>query len=329
MSVEHKRTTTNLELTVDWAPAYELLVSFLVYVNRAKHTLVEVGQTWVDDVRFRLPSDYTQRIAHQAHTLKTRHDEQDLLALLVKVCPAKGRDAQTWLDWLAELAPGAAYEALTPLVPQSGPFLPRDFAAWRDRLVGLLRTWHTYYFSEVDPAILDGLRCDAERVSARVGSLPPQQLVEQVTNGMWVEPGPGTWQVVLVPQYHMRPYNHDCSLNDGILLLYPADVVPTPEDAPPTALLRLTRGLSDESRLRILRYVALGPRSLTEVARFAGLSQPTVHHHLAQLRTAGLLRVHCSLAGPVRYYSLRSHALDQLARQLGTYLEPANTQPED
>ena len=103
------------------------------------------------------------------------------------------------------------------------------------------------------------------------------------------------------------------------MLLYPADVLASPPDEPPVGLLRLTRGLSDESRLRILRFVSGGPRSLTEVARFAGLSQPTVHHHLTQLRTAGLVRVHCTLAGPVRY-SLRAHSLDQLSRQLGTYL---------
>jgi DNA-binding transcriptional ArsR family regulator len=86
--------------------------------------------------------------------------------------------------------------------------------------------------------------------------------------------------------------------------------------------MRLTRGLGDESRLRILRFLATSPRSLTEVARFADLSQPTVHHHLTQLRSAGLVRVHCSLSTPVRY-TLRPHALERLVQQLGTYLEPA------
>ena len=142
------------------------------------------------------------------------------------------------------------------------------------------------YFSEVDPAVLDGLQRESDSLRGRLAAMPARELVEQITNGMWVEPAPGMVHVELVPQYHLRPYNHDCNLSNGVILLYPADVLPPPADAPPPALLRLTRGLSDDSRLRILRFLSLGTRSLTEVARFAGLSQPTVHHHLAQLRSA-------------------------------------------
>ena len=75
-------------------------------------------------------------------------------------------------------------------------------------------------------------------------------------------------------------------------------------------------------QLRMLRFVADGPCTLTEMARFVGLSQPTVHHHLVQLRAAGLVRVHFVVSGPSRY-SLRPHALDQLNVQLGHYLQAA------
>ena len=126
--------------------------------------------------------------------------------------------------------------------------------------------------------------------------------------------------MVLVPQFHQRPYNHDETIVGGILLLYPADTVVNPPDGPPLGLLRLTRGLGDESRLRILRFLAQGPQSLSEVARFAGLSQPTVHHHLTQLRAAGLVRAHVTTDAS-RRYSLRPHAFDQLSTQLAQYLE--------
>jgi DNA-binding transcriptional ArsR family regulator len=72
----------------------------------------------------------------------------------------------------------------------------------------------------------------------------------------------------------------------------------------------------------MLRFLANGPCSLTELARFAGLSQPTVYHHLTQLRAAGLVRIHFVLSSPSRY-TLRPHALEQLSQQLGTYLEVA------
>jgi DNA-binding transcriptional ArsR family regulator len=237
----------------------------------------------------------------------------------VYACPGS-RDASGFIDWLAQLTPGGMYDALCEDLPDNTK-LPRDFYPWRDRLVESLRVWHARYFSSLDPSILDGLRAHAAALEARLGSAPPLALVEEATNGLWWEPAPELRRIVLVPQYHQRPYNGETDLRDGVVVFYPADVLPNPPDAPPTGLLRLTRGLGDESRLRILRFLTQGPCTLTEVARFAGLSQPTVHHHLTQLRAAGLVRVHCSLSSPSRY-SLRPQCVDDLAYQLGSYLEP-------
>ena len=68
-----------------------------------------------------------------------------------------------------------------------------------------------------------------------IGTLPPRDLIEQVTNGMSIEPGLGTWRIELTPQHHLRPYNNDCPLVDGLCILYPLDVLPTPPDSPPPA----------------------------------------------------------------------------------------------
>jgi DNA-binding transcriptional ArsR family regulator len=242
--------------------------------------------------------------------------------LLVRVCPVEPREAATFLDWLAGLSTGDAYEVLAPRLRDARPRLPRDFTAWRDRTVQVLRVWHAAYFETIDPAILPGLRTCADALRQRLDG-PPQALIEEVTNGVLVEPVDEPLTVTLVPQYHERPYNHEAIEQAGIIILYPADILPPPADAPPAGLLRLTRALSDESRLRMLRFVADGPRSLTEVARFIGLSQPTVHHHLVQLRAAGLVRVHFVI-GSTNRYSLRPHALDQLSDQLGSYLQAAS-----
>jgi DNA-binding transcriptional ArsR family regulator len=310
-----------LQVDVDWAPAFELLASFIAFTHSGhKHTLQELGTDWVAEVQQRLPADYAPRLRHAgaSASTKAKHDFE-LLILLAHACPGE-RDADGWLDWLAQLSAGDAYEAVAGLVADTGSVLPRDFATWREKIVNLLRTWNTHYFRTFDPDVLAALRADADCVRAQLGATPPGELVEQVTNGIWIESD--MQRVLLVPQYHMRPYNHDCTLADGQILLYPAELTCDPADGPSAALMRLTRGLGDESRLRILRFLATSPRSLTEVARFGGLSQPTVHHHLTQLRSAGLVRVHCSLSAPVRY-TLRPHALERLVQQLGTYLEPA------
>jgi DNA-binding transcriptional ArsR family regulator len=303
----------DIDLAIDWAPAYELLVSFMTFAERDKHCIEELGNEWLTRARHQLPSDFNRL------QFKAKQDSQ-LLLRLVRGCAAD-RDAAPWLDWLAALSPGAAYEVLASVTPADADAQPpRDFAAWRDLMVSLLRTWHDRVFTTLDPTILDGLRAECDALCARLGSMPPRELVEEVSNGIWIDDDPEMHRVVLVPQFHQRPYNDDCTIADGMLLLYPADSVARPADGPPLGLLRLTRALSDESRLRILRFLTQGSKSLTDVARFAGLSQPTVHHHLARLRAAGLVRVHVA-GGHARRYSLRSYAFDQLSSQLSQYLE--------
>src|SRR5262249_57498517 len=84
------------------------------------------------------------------------------------------------------------------------------------------------------------------------------------------------------------------------------------------ALMGLAGAVGDESRLRILRFLASGgPYTLTEVARATGLSQSTVHHHLIALRAAGLTRAY-QLTPP--RYSLRPNADARVAEALRAFL---------
>ena len=325
----NQRQAPPVVVKVDWAPVYELLISFECFISARMHPLIDLGPAWVREVRQALPAASAAQLTRKNTGAAVRHKEgdDDLLMLLARGCPGQ-RDAVGFLRWFADLTAGAAYEVLAPRQPDGdGPRLPRDFAAWRDRLLAMLVAWETGYFRTLDPAILSGLRDQAAALRRRIASVPPLELVEEATNGIVIEPAPEMRQVTLVPQYHERPYNQHTAELGGVLMLYPADVLATPADLPSTRLLRLTRALSDESRLRILRFLASGPSTLTEVARFAGLSQPTVHHHLSQLRAAGLVRVHFLVSSPSRY-SLRPDALEQLAHQLDAYLHSDSSREE-
>jgi DNA-binding transcriptional ArsR family regulator len=306
-----------LRLAVDWAPAYELVLSLICFVTFPKHNLLEVGEAWASDVRHCLPADLAAQLQRKNVAAALNLKEDDLLLLLVRSCPGD-RNSEAFTDWLASLSAGDAYEAVAPRLRDVGPRLPRDFARWRDGCVSVLRIWQRAYFDGIDPAILSGLRAEAEHLRTRLtGS--PQAVVERATNGIYVEPTDEPLVVTLVPQYHQRPYNHDAMEQGGLIILYPADICPATPGQPPASLLRLTRALGDESRLRMLRFLADGTRTLSELARFIGLSQPTVHHHLVHLRAAGLVRVHMYVSGS-RRYSLRPHAWDLLRDQLGNYL---------
>lgn len=80
------------------------------------------------------------------------------------------------------------------------------------------------------------------------------------------------------------------------------------------ALLQFFRALSHESRLRLLGLVSLREHSVQELATALTLKEPTVSHHLAMLREAGLVRLRQD--GNTHWYALEQKTLSQLSRAL-------------
>ena len=66
-----------------------------------------------------------------------------------------------------------------------------------------------------------------------------------------------------------------------------ASVVDPPDDL--RSLRLVHKALSDVNRLRIVRRLADGDASVTDLIEHVGLSQPLVSWHLARLRLAGLV----------------------------------------
>ena len=125
----------------------------------------------------------------------------------------------------------------------------------------------------------------------------------------------------LAPSYFSRPYNYLLAGDDWRFFGYPvADDALEPDDrlAPPPAVLRLHRALGDETRLRILKLLADRDLYLTEIAQQLELSKPTIKHHLAMLRAAGLVTV--VEGGNVMYYTLRRSRIEDASAELGRFL---------
>jgi DNA-binding transcriptional ArsR family regulator len=299
---------------VDWAPAYELLISLKAYVSRPEQKILELGVGWARGVRRQLEPELAADLASTDALVDVHVPD-----LLVRQCPGT-RDVAGYLHWLGALPMGELYERLAPYVLEGRAPLPRDLGAVRDRYVRLLEAWDEQYFRLVDPAILSGLAADAAAKQALVGTMAPEALVETATYGVHYMPQLGPELVVLVPQHHYRPWNVFQDYQGLRVIQYPADALPAVPGEPPPGLLRLTRALSDESRLRIVRFLATGPRSFTDVVQFMGLAKSTVHHHMVVLRAAGLVRVHDSGEKATTSYSLRPGAVDQLRDMLHAYL---------
>ena len=87
---------------------------------------------------------------------------------------------------------------------------------------------------------------------------------------------------------------------------------------PDEHIAKVAKALSDRTRLRILDEIAKG-KSITcgEAEKIAGLSQPTVSHHLKILIQAGLLNTRKN--GRHVIISVNKKALDDLGRLISDW----------
>jgi ArsR family transcriptional regulator len=80
-------------------------------------------------------------------------------------------------------------------------------------------------------------------------------------------------------------------------------------------LVQVFKLLSDETRLRVLLYLAReGEQHVTALCDKLGQSQPAVSHHLALLRVAGLIEARRD--GKHNYYSIRQEHFHRIMAEL-------------
>jgi DNA-binding transcriptional ArsR family regulator len=202
--------------------------------------------------------------------------------------------------------------------------LLRDPAGTHAEVVRVLRAWADR-FNPIVARIEAMLARDyADRAGDR-STLTPDELIEKTTGGIRWLGEPGVRRVILAPSYFSRPYNFILGGDDWRFFGYPlADDALDAVDplAPPQSVLRLHRALGDETRLRILKLLAGRDLYLTEIAQQLELSKPTIKHHLALLRAAGIVTI--TESGTVMYYSLRRPRLDDASAEIKRFLTSAS-----
>ena len=188
-------------------------------------------------------------------------------------------------------------------------------------LADTLAAWLPFY-QEIEPRVARIIARDAALRAGDRETLSSADLIERTTNGVRWLSEPGVRRVVLAPSYLVRPYNFTFTGSDWRMFVYPvsdAALEPADPHAPPVGVLRLHRALGDDTRLRILRLLRERDHYITEIAEHLDLSKPTIKHHLAQLRAAGLVTL-TEEAG-LSYYSLRRDRLDDASSELKHYLQ--------
>ena len=141
----------------------------------------------------------------------------------------------------------------------------------------------------------DELQAAAETASTLLESRPALAAIEQLAGGYRYVPEPEAERVVLVP--HLEP-----SLPLVLAQHRSSRVVAylsAPDRGREERLLAFGRALADPKRVEILALVGRGVGRAADLVAATGLTRSTVHHHLAQLRAAGLV----ALEGNARAYT--------------------------
>lgn len=169
--------------------------------------------------------------------------------------------------------------------------LPLDAEETRQRLVRAVEGATPL----VATSATDDLAAAAERAATALADQQPLAAIERLTAGYRYVPEVEADRVVLVPHLeHALPLvlaQH----RSARLVAYVAE----PDRGAEDSLVALGRALSDPKRVEILALVGRGIGRSGALVEATGLTRSTVHHHLAQLRAAGLV----ALEGNARAYT--------------------------
>ncbi|MBY0217881.1 helix-turn-helix transcriptional regulator [Paenibacillus illinoisensis] len=299
----------NYNVEVDFAPIYECVSSLTAFMNKQNHHALEAGKLWVREVQDLFAP---AKIQEMREIVKATDDFS--LAPFIWTCPGE-RTVHGFLDWLENLSTGQLYDIAAGLKVS----VPSNLPELRTQTVEALREWDATYFQHIDPAIIEGLAQEAKNRRTHLTGTDHREVYEQATEGMRLYPNSQLKKVILIPQYHARPFVTSAIFDEVIFTYYSCDILPPEPGRPAHGLMRLTWALSDETRLYILRLLAGKQLTFSEIVREVKLSKSTIHYHLIALRAAGLVIVHVNQKSTA--YTLRMEALDKLSGQIATYIE--------
>ena len=340
-------------IEIDFGLAYEFLMSLIVFNEKTDYDY-EVGSEWFDTVRTKAGPDLLKAI--ELFDSDCNHVWKHLLGLAYECEPPKDvptfianveateplelrlhligyyrREFRrtTPLDVIlraAEGDPEAQRQYLKTSFPEEGDWkelLHRLFSidaeTTKKVLLDILQSWYDRVFRDYEQQLMPILQRDAESKRAMKQTMSFERFIEAATNGIAYVPESGHRRVLLIPSYVNRPWNEHSDYHDIAIFCYPVADENVTEDSntPPVRLVRLYKALADERRLRILKMLMTRSYSLQEIADEFGVAKTTMHHHLATLRTAGLVRAQSN----DKLYSLRHNMLSEVSELLDAYLK--------
>lgn len=215
---------------------------------------------------------------------------------------------------------GRARESLALLLPLTP-------AETKRRIVAALRAYADEVLRPEEERLRRELQEEAAAKSLLGESVPGRELITASARGYIYEPEPEFSRVVLVPHVAARPWALLCQHRDARVICYGiARDELDPERARADELERLGRALGDSKRVAILLRLRHSQATFAELAEEVGLARSTTHHHLAQLRAAGLIALRGNARG--YHYILDRRGFAAAEAVLGTFPpEPDQDEP--
>ncbi|AWB44836.1 ArsR family transcriptional regulator [Paenibacillus sp. CAA11] len=279
----------SFKLNIDASPIYELLSSFMIYTTRRWIANLDLTSAWIDDIEALLEPGELEVLQPAAQWPFSDYD----ILFAWAIHRQAGVSVEKFLDDLEHTPAAELTERISTLLPS---LTAKEAEMIRSRYLPLLRLWHTRYFSGIAREMETALLEDAEDKRSLLSKMEPSAFIEYATGGLVMDAKLHMKEVILLPTVHFKPLNTYCFYNELLCIQYPLDESEPSGKEPPSILLRLTQALASSERLRLLRIVAEGPKTLDEIQAAAYMPEELVRQHLMQLRSAGLLRIH--LEGP-------------------------------
>jgi len=351
-----RRPSNPPAMIVEVSPAYELLQSLVVTFDHKDAETYEIGADWIAEARSRAGEDLLERINEVSfgdsdtflHLIGLVHDTpapRDVPAFIAHLRETDADEIRLHLvqfyaretrrmtpPSVIRAAVGGDPEARTEFLRTSFPewepwtgylthVLDADADALKANLVGVLEDWADRVWKPESLTIMPIIERDADAKRELQRELPLDRFVTTATNGVEFAPRPGVDRVVMVPSFVNRPLVTYYEFGETLIIVYPVadESVSAEGDAPPLRLVRLSKALGDEKRLRILRALADGEKTLMELAETFGVAKTTMHHHMIVLRSAGLI----SVGVGSKRYRLRSETVPDVGALLSGYLGAA------
>ncbi|UFJ42460.1 hypothetical protein LOK74_08225 [Brevibacillus humidisoli] len=271
---------------VIWSPAIELVQSLSAYLNKSTHSLLHLGNRWVETTRQELTDGFADKLESKPPKL------WDPLYLLIWQQLLKEQvTADAYLDWLESQDADQITTQLSPYVKK----FPKQLRQTLGQQIELLRLWNDQYFSRMDRTVLTQLEEHRQKAEALLATMPGPELIEQVTNGLRFEPVDGLTQVILCPQYHYQPISVYCCFQGVTFCMYAAGRTGQPGTlGDQTTEAALSDSLRDTTCLKILRVLdgQTKPCSFTQLSKTMQLDKDTTFDAVFKLRLAGLIRTH-------------------------------------